>query len=576
MPDRLERVAPGLAKLLRYDRRDLPDDVRAGVAVAAVGIPSSVAYAELAGFDPVVGLYASIFPALAYALFGTSRQLMIGPTAAICALVGAAVAPLAGGDAGLYLALAAMIAMISGLMCVGASFLRLGAIADFLSRPILIGFMNGVAISILLGQVPKVFGVSIDSPGVFESLHEFAVRLGSTHWPTLAVAAGTLALLVILPRVRPRLPATLIAIVAAGLAVALLHLDRAGVETIGPVAAGLPELRLPSVPLDLLPTLFIEAAGIALVAFSTMMLTARGFADRNRYDVDPDREFAALGAANILAAISQSFPVTGSNSRTAAHDEAGGRTQLAGIVSAGVVLAVLLLLTAALQFVPIPALAVVLIMTAIALFEWRALRMIWRIDPREFVVATIATIGVLLLGVMYGILVAVILAVLRFVQMASRPRVDILGRVADRPGYHAMSRHAGVKTDPGLVLFRFNGPIVFFSAPYFKREALAAARRAGPDLKWFVIDMLPVSMVDATGLYAIMNTVDVLRERGVVFAAASRQTEWREWAAERGLTASFDRVRFFPTLRQAIRAFHDEMQVPPESSPGEDEPARAG
>jgi high affinity sulfate transporter 1 len=575
MPDRLERVAPGLAKLLRYDRRDLPDDVRAGVAVAAVGIPSSVAYAELAGFDPVVGLYASILPALAYALFGTSRQLMIGPTAAICALVGAAVAPLAGGDAGLYLALAAMIAMISGLMCVGASFLRLGAIADFLSRPILIGFMNGVAISILMGQVPKVFGLSIESPGMLEPLREFAGKLGSTHWPTLAVAAGTLALLVIVPRVRPRLPATLIAIVAAGLAGAVLHLDRAGVGTIGPVAAGLPELRLPSAPLELLPTLFVEAAGIALVAFSTMMLTARGFADRNRYDVDPDREFAALGAANVLAAISQSFPVTGSNSRTAAHDEAGGRTQLAGIVSAGVVLAVLLLLTSALQFVPIPALAVVLIMTAIALFEWRALRMIWRIDPREFVVATIATIGVLLLGVMYGILVAVILAVLRFVQMASRPRVDILGRVADRPGYHSMSRHAGVKTHPGLVLFRFNGPIVFFSAPYFKREALAAARRAGPDLKWFVIDMLPVSMVDATGLYAIMNTVDVLRERGVVFAAASRQTEWREWAAERGLTASFDRVRFFPTLRQAIRAFHDETQVPPESSPGA-EPARAG
>jgi high affinity sulfate transporter 1 len=555
------RFAPGLAALLGYDRRDLPHDLRGGLAVAAVGIPSSIAYAGLAGLSPAAGLYASILPLAAYALFGTSRQLMLGPTAAVCALVGAAVAPLAGGDQALHASLAAMLALMTGALCIGAGLLRLGAIADFLSRPILLGFMNGVAINILLGQIPRALGIPVESTAVLAPLAAIADGIGSMHWPTFAVAAGTLALLVAVPRVHPRLPAALVAMIVAAGAVVAFRLEAAGVATVGPVAAGLPAPYWPAVPPETLATLVVEAVGIALVAFSTMTLTARSFADRNRYDVDPDRDFGALGVANLAAALSHGFPVSGSGSRTAALDASGGRTQLAGIVSAVAVAAVLLLLTTPLRFVPIPALAVVLIVTAVSLFEWRALRMIWRIDPREGLLAVVATVGVVLLGVMYGIIVAVMLAVLRFVRLAARPRVDILGRLSGRPGYHSTSRHPEAATTDGLVLFRFNGPVVFFSAPYFKREALAAADAAGPGLKWFVIDLLPVNMIDATGLYAIGDVADRLRARGVVVAAAARQSEWEDWAAERGLTASFDRVRLFPTLRQAVRVFREESRA---------------
>ena len=366
---------------------------------------------------------------MAYAIFGTSPQLMIGASAAAAALVASAIAPLAGGDPSQYLALTMMLTLLVGLMCLVASFLRLGAIADFLSKPILVGFMNGLSLSIVLGQMGPLFGISLASTGFFPRALEFVLSLSRTHLPTVGVGLLSLSALLAATRHLPRVPAALVAMAVAALVAQLFGLERHGLAMIGDVPGGLPQLSVPSVPLHLLPVLLAEAAGLALVSFSSMMLVARSFADKNRYDVDPDREIAALGAANLAAAISQSFVVTGSGPRTAVAEAAGARTQVAGLATAAIVAVVLLFLTAPLRFVPTVSLAAILIVTGLSLINWKDLRAIHRIEPQEFWLAIIATVGVLLFGAIQAILFVVVLALLRFVRLTARPSVEILGEV---------------------------------------------------------------------------------------------------------------------------------------------------
>jgi high affinity sulfate transporter 1 len=456
---RLARLMPGLAALLGYRRADLPRDLIAGLSVAAVALPVGVAYAQLAGFSPVVGLYASILPLIAYALFGTSRQLIVGPDAATCALVAATVTPLAGGDETLYLSLSVMLAALTGLFCIGASFLRLGALADFLSKPILVGFLNGISLYILAGQIGKLVGFDLESHGILPKLVELAARFGETHWPTLAVGVGTFAVLWLSQRFLPRLPAALVALVVAALAVALFGLDDLGVAVIGAVPAGLPDFQIPQVPLHLIDELAGAAAGLALVSFSSMMLTARSFAARNHYEIDVDREFAALGAVNLAASLSQSFAISGADSRTAMADAAGGRTQVTGLVAAGTIALVLLFLTGPLRYVPIAALGAVLIKASLSLLDLKTLRELDRFDRRELALSLLATLGVIWVGAIKAILVVVILALLRFVRLTSRPRVDVLGEVEELSGFHSIVRHPEARTDPGLVLLRFKRSI---------------------------------------------------------------------------------------------------------------------
>ncbi|WP_334146026.1 SulP family inorganic anion transporter [Hyphomicrobium sp.] len=547
----IDRVAPGLAALMRYKATDAPADLRAGLAVAAVAVPVGIAYAQLAGFRPETGLYATILPLVAYAIFGSSRQLIIGPDAATCAVVAAAVAPLAAGDPASYAALSATLAALAGAMCIAASFLRLGVIADFLSKPILIGFLNGVALSIILGQADKIFGFALHEDRVLPRIIEIAGGLGGTHWPTLAVAAATLATMVILPRITAWLPASLAGMACAGLLVHLFNLSDLGVKTIGAVPGGFPLPTLPSAALTTVPLLLAEAAGLALVSFSSMMLTARAFASKNGYDVDPDQDFAALGAANISSSLLQGFAVSGASSRTAVADAAGGRTHAVGLVAAAAVTLVLMFLTRPLEYVPLAALGVVLVMAGLALIDVGNLRLIYRIDPVEALLSILATLGVLAVGPVNAILFAVILATLRFIKLMSRPRVELLGKVAGFPGLHSLERHQAGQAIPGLLLFRFNAPITFFNAGYFKRELMRAVDDAGPGLRHVVVDMLPVTNIDATGLLTILEAEDALDARGIRLNAAGRATEWGGWAQSRGFEGR--RIRLFPTLRQAIR-----------------------
>src|SRR5262249_39425262 len=381
---RLARIAPGLSALLGYRFSDnFRHDAIAGLSVAAVALPVSIAYAQLAGFDPVVGLYSSILPLVVYAVFGTSRQLMVNPDAAACAMIAAAVAPLAGNDVELYLSLTIALTLLTGLICIVASYFRLGALADFLSKPILVGFLNGIAISIFLGQIGKLLGFSVESSGIIPRLLEVLGKIPLIHGPTLMVGLGSFALLFACLRWLPRLPAALAVLVVAGAATAALKLDAQGVTVLGPVPAGLPQLRWLTVPLQDVASLTADAAGLALIVFTSGTLTARSFAAKGGYRIDVDREFAAFGAANVSSALSQGFVVTGADSRTAVGVDAGGRTQMAGLVAAATIAAVLLFLTEPLRYVPVAALGAVLVFAAFSLFDVGTLREIWKYDRLE-------------------------------------------------------------------------------------------------------------------------------------------------------------------------------------------------
>ena len=547
---------PGLGALRRYRfRSDFSHDLFAGLSVAAVALPVSIAYAELAGLSPAVGLYASIGPLLVYALFGTSPQLMVNPDAASCAILAAAVAPLAGGDPALYLSLATALTLFTGVLCVLASAFRLGALADFLSRPILVGFLNGIALSIFLGQIGKVLGFQITASRIVPRLIEILSKLPSTQVPTLLVALFSVAVMWLVQRFLPRVPAALAVLVLSAVLVGLLDLPAMGVAVLAPVPAGLPMPSLPFVPLETVPKLLGSAAGLALVLFTSGTITSRSFASRGGYDVDVDRELVAYGAANIASSLTQGFVVTGADSRTAMAVTAGGKTQVTGLVAAATIALVLLLFTGPLQFVPVAALGVVLIAAALSLLDVISLRQFWRMDRREFGLSLITTAGVVALGSINGILVAVALAIIRFVKHTARPSVELLGEEKGLPGLHSIDRHGAAQAIPGMVLFRFNAPLVFFNADHFKQCALSAAQASGKDLRWFVIDAIPISDIDINGLVVLKDLQQKLVSRNIQLVWAGRQSELLMCLERMGEPTAAVSDLIYPTLRQAVNAY---------------------
>ena len=552
----LTSLMPGLAALRSYRfGSDFNSDLFAGLSVAAVALPVSIAYAELAGLSPAVGLYASIGPLLAYALFGTSPQLMVNPDAASCAILAAAVTPLAGGDPSLYLSLATALTLFTGILCMLASVFRLGVLANFLSRPILVGFLNGIALSIFLGQIGKVLGFQVTASKIVPKLLEIISKLPSTQMPTLLVTLFSIAVLLLVRKFITKVPAALAVLVLSAVVVKLFDLQSLGVAVLAPVPAGLPALALPIVPLDTIPQLLGSGAGLALVLFTSGTITSRSFASRGGYEVDVDRELVAYGAANIASSLAQGFVVTGADSRTAMAVTAGGKTQVTGLVAAAVIALVLLFFTGPLQFVPLAALGVVLISAALSLLDFSSLRLLWRMDRRECGLSLVTTAGVVALGSINGILIAVALAIVRFVKHTARPSVELLGKEKGLPGLHSIDRHTSAKAIPGLVLFRFNAPLVFFNAEHFKQCALKAARASGEDLRWFVIDTIPISDIDINGVTVLKDLKQKLAGQNVKLVLAGRQSEIETGLRQIGEQVENVSELTYPTLRQAVNAF---------------------
>ncbi len=558
------RVAPGVEAFSRYDISWLANDVAAGLSVAAVALPVGIAYSAIAGVPAVIGIYAAIFPLFAYALFGSSRQLIVGPDAATCMMMAAAIGPLAGGDPERYMALVIVMTLFVGLIYIVMGIARLGFIASFLSLPILVGFLNGIALLIIVGQLPKLLGYSVEASGFFPKLVELVENLNLTHLPTITLGAAMLMGLVVLRRFVPRIPGALVVVIVAIILVAWLGLDQPpvpdaqAVAVLGTVPAGLPDLfHIPLLPLEDYNDILRDAAGLALVSFTSGILTAKSFAQRNRYEIDANRELIGFGAANIASGLAQGFPVTGADSRTAVNNAMGGKSQMVSLVAGGVMLLILFFLTEPLAYVPVTALAAVIIVSAVGLFDVSTLRELYAMSRVELALSLGTTLGVLVLGALPGVLLAVVLSLLMLLALSSRPHDAVLGRVPGMKGFYSTRDYPEAQTIPGLLLYRFDAHVVFHNADYFKTRLLAAIAASQTPVQWVIVDVSPVNVVDATAIKKFDQLREELAARDIVVGIANeRRTLDRyfqgSWVnAHRELTKDHR----FPTLKSAIQAF---------------------
>lgn len=550
----LSRWLPGLANLLHYRREWFHADLQAGLSVAAIQIPIAIAYAQIVGLPPQYGLYACVLPMMVYALVGSSRQLMVGPDAATCAMIGGAVAPLAMGDAHRIAELSVIVTVLVGVMLIAAGVARAGFIASFFSRPILIGYLNGIGLSLLAGQLSKVVGFRIEGDGFILSLINFLQRLGEIHWLTLAIGLAGLGLLIWLPRRYPRLPAALVTVVVFTALAGLFGLDRYGVAILGPVPAGIPELAWPQSTLAETKSLLRDALGIATISFCSAMLTARSFAARHGYAINANHEFLALGVSNLAAGISQGFAISGADSRTAVNDMVGGKSQLVGIIAALVIALILLFFTAPMAWIPQAALGAVLLMAGWGLIDVKSLKTIRKLSRFEFWLCLLTTVGVLGLGVLPGIVFAVTLAILRLLYSIYQPTDAVLGWVPGIEGQVDVRQHKDARTVPGLVVYRFDDAILFFNADYFKMRLLEAVQGVEkPQVVLF--DAEAVTNIDVSGMAALREVRDTLAAQGIHFAIARARGTFLRMLVRSGMAREMEEKLLFGSVRAGIRAY---------------------
>ncbi|HCH0455635.1 TPA: SulP family inorganic anion transporter [Pseudomonas aeruginosa] len=550
----LARWVPGLDSLLHYRRAWFRPDVQAGLSVAAIQIPTAIAYAQIAGFPPQVGLYACILPMLIYALIGSSRQLMVGPDAATAAMVAAAITPLAAGDPQRLVDLSMIVAIMVGLFSIVAGLARAGFIASFLSRPILVGYLNGIGLSLLVGQLGKLFGYEAATSGFVAGILALLENLLHIHWPTLILGSLSLLLMVLLPRRFPQLPGALCGVLLASLAAALLGLDRYGVELLGEVPAGLPQLSWPQTSLEELKSLLRDATGITVVSFCSAMLTARSFAARHGYSINANHEFVALGLANIGAGVSQGFAISGADSRTAVNDMVGGKTQLVGVVAALVIAATLLLLNKPLGWVPMPALGAVLLLAGWGLIDVQALKGFWKLSRFEFSLCLLTTVGVLSVGVLPGIFVAVSIAVLRLLYYTYRPSDAVLGWMHGIDGQVELAKYPQATTLPGLVIYRFDAPLLFFNADYFKQRVLAVvdgSKRPNAVL----LNAEAMTNLDISGLATLHEVQQILKAQGLHLSLARVTGQTLDLLQRSSMLGEIKPPLVFSSVRSGVSAY---------------------
>lgn len=553
------RLAPGLALLLGYRRTWLKGDLLAGATVAAYLVPQVMAYGEVAGLQPVAGLWA-ILPALAlYPVFGSSRLLSVGPESTTALMTATVVGPLAAGAPARYAVLAATLAATVGLLCLVARALRLGFLADLLSRPVLIGYLTGVALIMMVDQLTKLTGVPTTGTAFFPQLWSFLTRLGDVHPPTVVLAALALTVLLLIARYVPVLPGPLLVVALATAAVAVFGLDdRYGVKVIGTVPSGLPDLALPD--LGAIPRLVLPALGVLLVAYTDFILTARAFtgaAPAEEPTLDADQEFLALGAANLGASAVHGFPVSSSASRTALAASAGARSQAYSLVAGALVLAVLLLLSPLLTRTPSAVLGALVVYAALRMIDLAGFRRLAAFRRRELLLALGCLAGVLTLDILYGVLVAVGLSVAELLTRVARPHDAVEGLVPGLAGMHDIDDYPAARTIPGLLVYRYDSPLFFANAENFRRRALTAVDEQTDPVRWFVLNTEANVEVDITALDAVDELRRELAARDVVFALARVKQELLDDLRAYGLADAVGADRIFPTLPTAVAAYHE-------------------
>ena len=553
----LIRWLPGIDTLRRYEAARLPHDIFAGLVLATMLVPVGIAYAAASGVPGIHGLYATIVPLLAYALFGPSRIIVLGPDSALAAVILGVVAPLAGGDPVRAATLAALMALVSGTMLILAGLLRLGFVTELLSKPIRYGYMNGIALTVLISQLPKLLGFSIESAGPLRDLWAIfnAILDGKTNWIAFAVGLGTLAVILLLQN-NKRVPGILIAVVGATIVVGALGLAaRYGVKVLGPLPQGLPAFSIPWVSYgDLLPVL-IGGSAIALVSFADTSVLSRTYAARLGDNVDPNQEMVGLGAANLATAFFQGFPISSSASRTPVAEAAGARTQLTSVVGALAIAFLLVLAPNLLQYLPNSALAAVVIAAAIGLIEIADLKRIYRIQRWEFWLTVLCFVGVAVLGAIPGIGLAIAVAIAEFLWDGWRPHSAVLGRAQGVKGYHDITRYPDARRVPGLVLFRWDAPLFFANAEFFRERVLDAVETSPTSVRWLVVAAEPVTSVDVTACDTVAELDEALHARGIELCFAELKDPVKDKLKRFGLYAQLGESHFFPTLGSAVSRY---------------------
>jgi high affinity sulfate transporter 1 len=546
-----ERWIPGLRVIRTYERSWLRPDLVAGVVLAAILVPQGMAYAQLAGLPAVTGLYTTIACLAGYAVLGPSRVLVLGPDSSISPLILAAITPLlAGGDEATAITLAGMLAILVGITEIGVGLGKLGFVADLLSKEVQVGYMNGLGITIIVGQLPKLFGFSTNADSFLKEVRVFVEGLGKTHTTTLIVGVAVLALLLVLPRVTSRVPAVLVAVVGATVVSAAFGLAGKGVDTVGTLPQGVPTPAFPWTNANDVGPLLVAAVGIALVSLTDTIATATSFAARRGDEIKPNQELVGIGGANIAAGLFQGFAVSTSGSRTAVAEQSGAKSQVAGVVGAALVAVLLLLLNSLLSDLPQTALAAVVIVAALSLMDLGILRRYLRVRRSAFAVSLAATAGVILLGVLQGIVVAVVLAIALFFRRNWWPHGAILGKLEGDQGWHDVASNPDAKQIPGVVVYRWEAPLFFANASSFREQIRKIVSERKP--RWIVLQCEAITDVDVTAAEMLEQLDHELNAAGTHLAFAELRTRLQDLTLRYGLLETLDREHFYPTLETAL------------------------
>lgn len=555
---------PGLEAAATYRRSWLAKDIVAGIVLSTLLVPQGMAYAELAGLPPITGLYTSILCLLAYAVFGPSRILVLGPDSSLGPMIAATVLPLvaAGGDPARAVALASMLAIMVAVIMILASVAKLGFIADLISKPTMIGYMNGLALTILVGQLPKLFGFSVDSDNFFGDVTGFVtgVAEGKANGAAVAVGVGGIALILVMQRWVPKIPAVLVMVVLAIAAASAFGLADRDVSLVGELPQGFPPLTIPHVGADDLALLFAGALGIALVSLTDTISTASSFAARTGQEIRGNQEMIGIGAANLAAGLFQGFPVSTSGSRTAVAERSGSKTQLTGVTGAVLILVMIVLLPGLFRNLPQPALAAIVITASLSLADIPGTARLWHQRKTEFSLSIVAFLGVAVLGVLPGIAVAVLLSVFNIFRRAWWPYQTVLGRVPGLEGFHDVTVHPDARHLPGLAIYRFDAPLFFANVKTF-RDNVRRLARTDPKPRWILIAAEPITDVDTTAADVLFELDHELDAQGTSLVFAELKHPVRMKIDRYGLAEAIEPAHFFGTVEEAVAGYIEHTGV---------------
>ncbi len=556
----VEHWMPGVRAMRVYERGWLSRDLIAGIVLATLLVPQGMAYAELAGLPAITGLYTTVVCLVAYAIVGPSPILVLGPDSSLGPIIAATILPLAAAGSDEAVALAGMLAILVGIITVAAGVAKLGFVADLLSSPVRTGYLAGLAVTIFVGQLPKLFGFSTDASGFLGEVQAFLQGLDQTNAWALGIGLVSLAIILGLKALAPRSPGILVAVVVSIVVSIVLDLASHGVSVIGVLPQGFPLPSIPAVPVADIPLLVAGAVGISLVAIGDTISTSGAFASRGGYEVSANQELAGIGSANLAAGFFSGFPVSTSGSRTAVAVQSGAKTQLTGIVAAGLVLAMLLFVPGLVQSMPQPVLAAVVIAASLSLFDVAELRRLYRVRKTEFALAIACALGVIFVGVLQGIVIAVILSVFYIFKRAWSPYSAVLGVAPEVPGFHDVTRYPDAEQVPGLLIVRWSAPLFFANANQFRDRVRELVKASSPAPAWVLVAAEPVTDIDTTA-GAMLADLDLeLNAAGIHLAFAELQSGVRDTIVKYGLLETIDEGHFYRSVDEAREAFARETR----------------